>query len=335
MENFGRYRILERLGADALGELLRARDTRVGRTVALRIISPIVVGGPGRRDALMADASAARALSHPHVAALFDAGEEDGRVFLAHEYVTGRSLRGNVMGKPLSASRTIEFAIQIADGVAEGHRLGLVHAGLDPSTVFITDKDKAKIVDFGLAAWTSAGLRRRAVTEQLAGGKAISARGAGDVARWMSPEQNPLGPGRCTVGRLLPRRDRLPDGDGAKSVRGSRRGGGGDERPSTCPPSRFQHQSRSAREARCHPRPGHGEEPRRAIPVGRGDGGGPAGTRRLQACGLQPSLPIIPASLSMSMFAPDTMTAVVRDGEGILPSATAATPTAPAPSETR
>ncbi len=189
MENFGRYRILERLGADALGELLRARDTRVGRTVALRIISPIVVGGPGRRDALMADASAARALSHPHVAALFDAGEEDGRVFLAHEYVTGRSLRGNVMGKPLSASRTIEFAIQIADGVAEGHRLGLVHAGLDPSTVFITDKDKAKIVDFGLAAWTSAGLRRRAVTEQLAGGKAISARGAGDVARWMSPEQ--------------------------------------------------------------------------------------------------------------------------------------------------
>jgi serine/threonine-protein kinase len=197
METFDRYRIIDRIGADALGELLRARDTRVGRTVALRIVSPLVAGDPARRRALLADASAARALSHPNAAALFDAGECDGRVFLAHEYVAGRPLRDYMMGTPLSADRAIEFAIHLADGVAEGHRLGLVHGALDPSTVFITAKDKTKVVDFGIAGWTEAELSRRAIAAQLAAGGPVTEPGAGDVVHWMAPEQILCGRADC------------------------------------------------------------------------------------------------------------------------------------------
>ncbi len=188
METFGRYTILERLGANALGDLLRARDTR-GRTVALRIVSPVVADGSARREALLADAAAARALSHPNVAALFDAGEEAGRVYLAHEYVAGQSLRERMCGMPLNAMRALEFTLQLAGGVAEGHRLGLVHASLGPTTVFITDKDKAKILDFGLQAWTAEGQRRRAIAGQLDRGQEPDGPDAGRVVCGMSPEQ--------------------------------------------------------------------------------------------------------------------------------------------------
>jgi serine/threonine protein kinase len=189
MEKLGRYRILERLGADALGELSRAHDTRVGRTVALRIVSPAIAADQTRRQALLGDASAARALSHPHVAALFDAGEEDGRVFLAHEYMTGRSLRAHMTGTPLDVNRALEFAVQLASGVAEGHRLGLLHLNLGPSTVFITRTDKVKIVEFGLSSWTEGGLRRRAIAERLDSGQELSAPAAGNLVEYMSPEQ--------------------------------------------------------------------------------------------------------------------------------------------------
>lgn len=197
METLGRYRILDRMGADALGELLRARDTRVGRTVALRVVSPLVVDDPARRNALLADASAARALSHPNVAALFDAGEDAGCLFLAHEFVAGRPLRDYMMGTPLSTDRAIAFAVHLADAVAEGHRLGLVHGALDPSTVFITEKDKTKIVDFGIAGWTSDGLSRRAIAAQFAAGSPITAPGADDIVQWMAPEQILYGRADC------------------------------------------------------------------------------------------------------------------------------------------
>ena len=197
MEKLGRYRILERLGAGALGDLLRARDTRRGRTVALRIVSPLIAGDRARREALLSDASKARALSHPHVVALFDVGEADGRVYLAHEYVAGRSMREIICGVPLSAARALECSVQLADGVAEGHRLGLVHASLGPSTVFITQRDKTKIVDFGLSGWTTQGQRRQAIAGALAGGEEPSVPDAGQLVCYMSPEQILTGLADC------------------------------------------------------------------------------------------------------------------------------------------
>ncbi len=189
MENLGRYRLLEWLGADAFGELLRARDSRVGRTVALRVVAPSIADDETLRKALLSDAAAARALSHPNVAALFDSGEEDGRVYLAHEFVAGRPLDDYLMGTPLSAGRALEVGFQLADGVAEGHRLGLAHACLCGSTVYITDRDKAKILDFGLSAWTDEGQRRETIARQLSRGERPAAPDASRVVADMPPEQ--------------------------------------------------------------------------------------------------------------------------------------------------
>lgn len=200
MESFGRYTILERLHVGALGELSRARDTRVGRTVALRVVSPLIADDETRRKALVADASAAKALSHPHVAALFDVGEEDGRLFLAHEYVTGRSLREHMTGTPLNPNLALEFAVQLADAVAEGHKLGLVHGNLGPSTVFVTPTEQTKIIGFGLSSWTTGGLGRKAIAEQLDSGQELSTRGANDIVPYMAPEQ-------ILTGRADPRSD--------------------------------------------------------------------------------------------------------------------------------
>jgi TolB-like protein len=200
MESFGHYTILERLRVGALGELLRARDTRLGRTVALRIVSPVIAAFDERLAALLADASAATELSHPHIAALFDFGEEDGRVFLAHEYVPGQSLRAHMTGKPIDASLALEFAVQLADAIADGHRQGLVHGNLSPSTIFITPTDQTKIIGFGLSAWTSGGIERKTIAEQLAAGQEPPTPGANEIVPYMSPEQ-------LLTGRVDPRSD--------------------------------------------------------------------------------------------------------------------------------
>ena len=189
MESFGHYTILERLRVSALGELVRARDVRLGRTVALRLVSPNVVEDAGRRDALLAAARAAAALSHPHITALFDFGEENGQVFLAHEFVPGQSLRSLLTGKPVEAGLALEFAVQLADALAEGHRQGVIHGHICPSTIFITPTDQTKIIGFGLSAWTSGGNERRTVAEQLAAGRDPDAPGANAVVPYMAPEQ--------------------------------------------------------------------------------------------------------------------------------------------------
>jgi TolB-like protein len=189
MESFGHYRILERLRVGALGELVRARDMRVGRTVALRLVSPAVVEDAARREAFLAAAGAAATLSHPHIAALFDFGDENGQVFLAHEFVPGQSLRALLTGKPVEASLALEFAVQLADALAEGHRLGVVHGNISPSTIFITPTDQTKIIAFGLSAWTSEGIERKRIEEQLAAGRDPDTPAANAVVPYMAPEQ--------------------------------------------------------------------------------------------------------------------------------------------------
>jgi eukaryotic-like serine/threonine-protein kinase len=189
MDSFGHYSIQERVHVCELGELMRARDPRLGRTVALRIVSPDIVSDPVRRDALMADAAVASALLHPHIAALYDFGEEGGRVFLAHEFVAGQPLRTHLAGKPLDIELALEFAVQLADAVAEGHAQGIVHGNLCPSTIFITPTDQAKIIGFGLGSWTSSGRERTAITKQIVAGTDPTTPHAATVVPYMSPEQ--------------------------------------------------------------------------------------------------------------------------------------------------
>jgi eukaryotic-like serine/threonine-protein kinase len=200
MESFGHYTILERLPSGAMGELARARDVRLGRTVALRIVSQAISSDASSREAILAAAAAATALSHPHIAALFDFGEEGGRVFLAHEYATGQSLRGHLAGRPIDSNLVLELAVQLADAVAEGHRQGVVHGNLSPSTIFLTPTDKTKIIGFGFAAWTSGGLERKAIADALAAGQDPASPSANGVVPYMAPEQ-------LLSGRAEPRSD--------------------------------------------------------------------------------------------------------------------------------
>jgi eukaryotic-like serine/threonine-protein kinase len=157
LKALGHYRILDRLGAGALGEVYRARDTRHGRTVALKVVGADVADKPDRRERLLHDARAAAALSHPNIAALYEIGEDQNQLFLAFEFVAGEPLKHVIAGRPLHPRRAVDFATQIADALAEGHAQGVVHAGLNTETVVITPKAKAKVLDFGLAAWDARG----------------------------------------------------------------------------------------------------------------------------------------------------------------------------------
>ena len=146
------YNLLERLEPAGPGELYRARDTRLGRTVAIRILpADFAVDAAARAD-LFEKARTLIALSHPNVTTLFDAGEHEGRIYLAFEFLKGQSLRAEMAGRAMNVRRAVELAIQIADAVADAHAAGFVHGGLSPESIVITAKGHAKIPAFELAS---------------------------------------------------------------------------------------------------------------------------------------------------------------------------------------
>jgi serine/threonine protein kinase len=179
------YNLLEPIGAGAIGEVFRARDTQVGRTVALKIVDPRIVADEKRLARLARDAEAAMRLSHPNIATLWDAGETGGHAYLAYEFIAGRSLREEAGGAAMNPRRALDLAIQIADGVADAHAHGVVHGDLRPGTIMVTTKGSAKILDFGMSAWTRGGALRA-----LAGARpdALPAE-AMSVVPYLSPEQ--------------------------------------------------------------------------------------------------------------------------------------------------
>ena len=160
-QKIAHYNILERLGGGALGDVYRARDTKVGRTVALMRPPPQLLTDAPRRERFVESARVAGTLNHPNIAALFDVVEEDGVCYLAYEFAAGPSLRQEMSGMRLGVRRAVEIAAQIADALAEGHTRGVVHGDLRPDTVVITPKGSAKILNFGMVPWTAGGFARR------------------------------------------------------------------------------------------------------------------------------------------------------------------------------
>ena len=157
------YNLLDRMGEGGLGEVYRARDTRAGRTVALKLLP--VAADAAARQALLEDARAAATLSHPNIATLWDVGTDAGTDYLAYEYVAGISLRQEIGGRPIHPRRAVELAVQMADALAEAHAAGVIHGDLRPDTICVTQKGSAKLLDFGMARWTRGGaVRARAAT---------------------------------------------------------------------------------------------------------------------------------------------------------------------------
>ena len=159
------YTLYERLGRGATGDVFRARDTRAGRTVAVRVLAEqYYKEDEERRTRLLQEARAAAALSHPNIATLFELGEEDGRPFLVFEFAPGETIRTLTGGQPLPVRRALDLTAQVADALAEAHAHGVTHPELGPDKVIVTPKGHAKVIDFGLVSWAP-----RSVEEQGAG----------------------------------------------------------------------------------------------------------------------------------------------------------------------
>ena len=153
-ESIAQYDIIGQAGSGRHGPVYRARDTRVGRTVAIRLLGEgDGVTDPWRRAHFLENVRPFTALSHPHIASLFEAGEHQGRAYLVYEFVPGEKLSALTAGHPLNLRRALDLAVQIADAMAEAYASGLVHGALGPSSVIVTPKGHAKILDFGLAYW--------------------------------------------------------------------------------------------------------------------------------------------------------------------------------------
>jgi Tol biopolymer transport system component len=146
----GPYEILAPLGAGGMGEVYRAQDTRLHRTVAIKILTAYADAQPTHRQRFEREARVVSSLSHPHVCVLHDIGEQDGLPFLVMEYLEGETLAGRLMRGPLPLLEGLRYAIEIAGALDHAHRRGIVHRDLKPSNIMIT-RSGTKLLDFGLA----------------------------------------------------------------------------------------------------------------------------------------------------------------------------------------
>jgi len=160
-EAIAHFKVLGHLGSGGLGEVYRARDTRVGRTVAVKVLSEQVTSDPERLDAIGDAAKTASIISHPNITALFEGGVDGADYYLVFEFVQGDPLSALIDGRALNVRRAVELAIQIADALAEVESRGKVHGDIRPGTIVVTSKDRAKLMNFGVARFTAGGAARR------------------------------------------------------------------------------------------------------------------------------------------------------------------------------
>jgi serine/threonine protein kinase len=150
--HLGPYEIFSLLGSGSMGvDVYRGRDPRLGRDVAIKVFPANASADPGRLRRFEQEARAAAALNHPNILAVYDVGVHDGAPYIVLELLDGEMLRRRLAGGPLPVREALDFAVQIAHGLAVAHERGIVHRELKPDNVFITTEGRAKILDFGLA----------------------------------------------------------------------------------------------------------------------------------------------------------------------------------------
>ena len=147
----GHYRVIKSLGEGGMGEVYLVDDLKLHRRAALKLIRADLTKDPARKERFLQEATLAASVDHPHITAVYDIDESEGRTFIAMEYVEGTSLREQLRHGPLSLRRAIELALQVADAMAKVHEHGVVHRDLKPDNVLVAGDGYAKIIDFGVA----------------------------------------------------------------------------------------------------------------------------------------------------------------------------------------